>query len=260
MHLLLCNDDGVYAEGIRALALELKKEHTITIIAPDSQRSGAGHSFTCNQPICMKEVTVPGLEDIPTYSISGTPLDCVKLGCCNNEFPVDMVVSGINHGGNLGWDVLYSGTFGAAMEAALLGKPAIAVSCYASAPNDFSGAAYAAHCAVSFLVQHPLPSATVLNVNAPDLPLSDIKGVRIAPLCPQVYDLPYPVFTIPNGDRYYFAPGRKLVDFQPEDDLDERWVRDGYITYTPVKADMTAYESMKSLQGIDAVFQQGRKE
>ncbi len=247
MNLLLTNDDGVYAPGIRALALALKEEHSVTIVAPHIQRSGAGHSFTYATPLELKEVTLPGLEDISVFSLTGTPVDCTKLGLSNLGLTIDMVVSGINHGSNLGSDVLYSGTVGAAMEGALLGKQAIAVSNYALNPTDFSAACWAARQAVRYLSHSPLPLGRLLNVNAPDCSEADILGVKIAPLCLQEYEQVYTPFTPPSGKRFFFVPNGKLTQFGPEDDLDERWVQEGYVTITPLGFDLTDRDSLHKM-------------
>lgn len=247
MRILLTNDDGVYAEGIRALALELRQEHEIAIAAPDSQRSGAGHSFTCTRPIEVRKVQLEGLEDVPAFAVSGTPVDCVKLGCNNLGLAVDMVVSGINHGSNLGTDVLYSGTVGAAMEGALLGFPSIAVSSYSLTPREFTAAAKAARWAVGYLLKNPLPRGFLLNVNTPDLPIGAIKGVRTAPLCLQEYNENYTLLEQEGDILRFSVPNGKLTQFGQADDYDERWVREGYAVFTPLWFDITAHAAMKTM-------------
>lgn len=248
MRILLANDDGVFADGIRALAIALRDRHELAIAAPDSQRSGAGHSFTCTQPLSARRVEVPGLAGIPTFAVSGTPVDCVKLGCNNLGLEVDMVVSGINHGSNLGTDVLYSGTVGAAMQGALLGLPAIAISNYAFEPQHLESAAWAARWAVEYLSAHPLPRGTLLNINAPDLPPEAIRGVRTATLCFQTYNEIYPPLpSEEEGLLRFDVPRGKLTETGPEDDHDERWVREGYITFTPLQFDLANHALLHTL-------------
>ncbi len=256
MRLLLTNDDGIFAPGISALALELSKYHDVTIVAPDTQRSGAGHSFTCTSPLCMYEVTLTGLEHVKAYSLSGTPVDCAKIGCHNLDIEIDAVVSGINHGSNLGSDVLYSGTVGGAMEGALLGKQAVAVSCYAHAPKDFSSATWAAKCAVDYIEQNPLKPGHILNVNAPDCSREELKGVKVAPLCLQEYDNKYAQYTAPSGAKYFFVPFGKLTKFGDDDHIDERYVREGYATVTPLGFDLGDHAHMKQMD-ISAFFSIG---
>ncbi len=136
------------------------------------------------------------------------------------------------------------GTVGAAMEAALSGLPAIAVSCAAHNPVDFSAAARAALWAVDYVKQNPLPRNMVLNLNAPELPISEIKGIRLASLCLQKYENTHACFEAPGGMKYFFAPFGKLTEVSEHDDNDEKWIRDGYVTLTPIHYDITCYSYM----------------
>ncbi len=252
MNILLSNDDGIFAEGLRALAEELRHFHKIVVVAPDSQRSGTSHACTYAEPVCVKKVQLPTMPDIPAFSTSGTPADCVRLGCTSLGFDVDLVVSGINHGANLGTHVLYSGTVGAAMEAVLGGKPAIAMSCYSWKPADFSAAARVALWAVSHVEQNPLPSGMLLNVNVPELPVAEIKGVRLTGLYRQAYEEKHVQFTDPLGHKTYFW--MSPTDRPPiEDgtDIDERWVQNGYVTLTPIHYDITCYSYMSGMDVSD---------
>ncbi len=246
MNLLISNDDGVFSAGIRALAQELKSRHHVTVVAPESQKSGGSHAITCTQPVRVRKVTLPGLEDVEAYAADGTPADCVRLGCTSLDIVVDMVVSGINHGGNLGTDVLYSGTVGAAMEGAILGKPALATSCNNHFPNDFSAASRAALWAVDYLFQNPMPKGMLLNLNAPDIAAADVKGVKLARLCLQQYEYRHAQFTDPSGLRYFWTPFGKLTECDGLD-IDERWVREGYVTLTPIHYDIACYNYMKHM-------------
>ena len=247
MNLLISNDDGVFSAGISALAQELKNHYHITIVAPESQRSGGSHAITCAKPVRVRKVTLPGLEDIDAYAVDGTPADCVRLGCTSLGVDVDMVVSGINHGGNLGTDVLYSGTFGAAMEGAILGKAALATSCNNHFPNDFTAASRGALWAVDYLFRNPMPKGMVLNLNAPDISATDVRGVKIAGLCLQQYDYKHAQFTDPSGLKYFWTPSGKLTECAEEDTTDEKWVREGYITLTPIHYDIACYAYMEKI-------------
>jgi len=247
MNLLLSNDDGIYAAGIRFLAQELKNHYNITIVAPESQKSGASHSLTCIKPVRVRQITLPELPDIPAYAVEGTPADCVRIGCTSLEIPVDLVVSGINHGANLGSDVLYSGTVGAAMEGALIGKPALAVSCYPIQPVDFSAASRAALWTIEYMRRNPLPQGMILNLNAPELPISEIKGLRLAGLELQKYEELHAQFEDPFGARYFWAPLGKITEPSKHDYTDERYVQEGYVTLTPIHYDIACYSYMKSM-------------
>ena len=177
MNILVSNDDGYRAVGIQKLAAALRPLGNITVIAPDRNRSAASNSLTLENPLRVY------LEDSPEneehYSVNGTPTDCVHLaitGLISNN--ADMVVSGINHGANLGDDVLYSGTVAAAMEGRFLGLPAIAFSLVSSSSENMDAAARVAFDIVSKLDKHQLSGDTILNVNIPDLPYSEIKGYK----------------------------------------------------------------------------------
>ncbi|MDL2258635.1 5'/3'-nucleotidase SurE [Eubacteriales bacterium OttesenSCG-928-K08] len=256
MNLLLSNDDGVFSAGMLALARELAPHHNIRIVAPDTQRSGAGHGVTFVTPVRVKKVTLPDLPDVPAYEASGTPADCVRLGCTGLDFDVDMVISGINHGANLGSDVLYSGTVGAAMEGALLGLPAIATSSYNHFTIDFSAAARATLLAIEYVRKHPLPKGMILNLNAPELPISEIKGIKFAGLCLQTYDAKYAKFDDPFGMTYYWMPIEKSSTAfeQCDKNYDESWVREGYVTLTPIHYDITNYAYLKTMRPEDFDF------
>lgn len=247
--IILSNDDGIDAKGIAALANELKAHYELMIVAPDSERSGAGHSMTISEPLHVKQVYLPGLEEIPAFCVSGTPVDCVKLGCNSLGFEPDMVISGINHGSNLGTDVLYSGTVSAAMEGALLNRPAIAVSTDARVPKHLDTAAKIARWVAAYVQTHPLPSGMVLNVNVPDL--EKVKGLQATGLCFQQYDHHYIERFDPRGNRYFWTPSEKLTQCAPDAQNDERYVRDGYAVVTPLHFDLTDYQYLSKMDLSD---------
>ena len=198
-YLLISNDDGVTAGGINFLIEALRPVADLLVVAPDSPRSGQGCAITPTHPLIVRDVRCePGLR---VYACNGTPVDCVRLAL-GNLFPKpDIVLSGINHGGNLGTDTLYSGTVAAAHEAALLGHQAIAVSCMGHRPAHLDTAAFVARRAAEYLLAHPLPFGVVLNINVPDLPLSALKGVRTAPLSVVQYALRFEEREDPYGGR-----------------------------------------------------------
>lgn len=177
MKILVSNDDGVLAPGIKILANELATLGEVKVVAPDRNRSGASNSLTLTQPLRVKQL------DNGYYSVDGTPTDCVHLALTGFLEPIaDIVVSGINEGANLGDDVLYSGTVAAAMEGRYLGLPAIAVSMVGDNIQHYETAAIIAKELVMKLSVNKLPSQTILNVNVPDLPLNQIKGLQVTRL------------------------------------------------------------------------------
>ena len=240
MRLLLVNDDGVFASGVYALAEQLKQKHTVAVVAPDSERSATGRSMTLDTPLRVERVKLLDLEDIDAYSVSGTPVDCARLGI-STLFPnPDMVISGINMGHNLSTDILYSGTVGAAAEAALLGLPALAVSNCSYFPKYLQTSAVAAEIAADYLLEHPLPFGHLLSINTPDLPFPEIRGFRTCRTGRVGYPLEYETRQLEDGTFGYLpARGRICLDDAP--DTDEAAIREGFISVTPIGFDMTAY-------------------
>ena len=250
MKLLLSNDDGVFAGGICALAAELSKTHEIMISAPDRERSAVSRAMTLSEPLRATKAHLEGLPDIPAFAVSGTPVDCVRLAL-GNLFPApDIVVSGINHGPNLGTDTLYSGTVAAAHEAALLGYQAIAVSSMSRKAEFYDTAARIAAFAVEYIAKRPLPFGSVLNVNVPSLPFEELKGVKVTPLCVEQYTLAYVERVDPFGRKYYWTP-RGCETRSEGLDVDDRWVREGYVTLTPLNYDLTLYPRMNEMKSQD---------
>lgn len=247
MRILIANDDGIQAEGLHALARELSKQFEVVIAAPSEQRSAASHCFTYTPPVRAEKVVLPDLPEIPAYAIYGTPVDCVRLGTSTLFEHVDMVVSGINHGSNTGTDVLHSGTIGAAMEAALSGIPAVAVSNYAGKPTDFSAAAQSARMAVNYLLKHPLPQGIFLSINSPDGPMDQTKGFYKGRICRLHYITKYEHIVSPYQQNYYFRHVTSFTTDPADADADDEMVQSGYIVLTPLKFDLTDYAAMEQL-------------
>lgn len=245
MRILLSNDDGLFSPGIRALAELFHLEHEVFMAAPDTERSGASHSFTFSSPLRMTETRLDGLCDVPAYAISGTPVDCVKIGLANLGFIPDIVISGINIGANLGTDTFYSGTVSAAMEAALLGVPAIAVSICSFKPMHLSAAALAAKEAIPYLEKC---KDLLLNVNVPDLPFEQLKGMKWTRLSKQVYASEMIERTDPHMRKYYWMPAERLTSCAPDEDSDERWTREGYVALTPLLTNLTDAASLSCME------------
>ena len=211
MNLLLANDDGIQARGLKELAAALSEQGTVYIAAPDGQRSASGHSITVSRPVRLTEVPYEGAAG--ALAISGTPADCVKLGIryfAAKNIPIDVVFSGINHGGNLGTDTLYSGTVSAAIEGALCGKPSVAVSVNSHQPVYFGGACRLAVQMLQVLKERDL-GVTTLNLNVPDLPEEQIKGVRYTRLGMREYDEWFSQEETASGETQYRYGGSTKI-------------------------------------------------
>lgn len=189
MHLLLTNDDGIEAPGIRALWQELSQIARITVVAPDSEKSASSQAITVHHPIWVDKHCIDN-QNICAWRVGGTPTDCVKvaLEALMVDDQPDIVVSGINQGSNMGTDVLYSGTVSAAIEGALHGLPAVAMSLDSWQPIDFGPAARVARKIVETMINRSLPPNTLLNVNVPALPEKQLKGIAITKLGVRNYE------------------------------------------------------------------------
>ena len=246
MRILVSNDDGVDAPGIRILSAGLREAgHEVVVVAPDRDRSGASNSLTLDMPIRVVQV------DADTWRVHGTPTDCVHLaltGMFQDRAEPDMVVSGINNAANLGDDVIYSGTVSAAMEGRFLGLPAVAVSLASRDhdPRHFETAARAAVRIVARLASDPLPADTILNVNVPDIEWRAVSGYEATRLgnrhraegC-----IPAPD---PRGRAFYWiGPAGPEQDAGPGTDFDA--VRRGAISVTPIKVDLTRYQALEQV-------------
>ncbi|MEH6649645.1 MAG: 5'/3'-nucleotidase SurE [Motiliproteus sp.] len=239
MRILISNDDGVHACGLSTLAQRLAESFTVKVVAPDRDRSGASNSLTLDRPL------EPAYMDSGYISINGTPTDCVHLGISGLfDFEPEMVVSGINKGANLGDDVLYSGTVAAAMEGRYLLRPSIAISLAGS--QHF---AVAADYLAEFLPQLGrlnLAPRTVLNINVPDLPRDQIKGVYVTRLGHR-FLASEPVRSVdPRGrERFWISAAGDAEDAGPGTDFYA--VEQGYISITPLQPDMTQYSDFDNL-------------
>jgi len=246
MKILVSNDDGVYAEGLSVLAESLNNIAKIRIVAPDRNRSGASNSLTLDRPIRVK--TLPN----GAISVEGTPTDCVHLGITGLlEQRPDMVVSGINEGGNLGDDVLYSGTVAAAMEGRSLGLPAIAFSLadknhHQTTHYHYETAGAVALQLVKRLRAHPLPASTILNVNVPNLPLEKLKGFEITRLGTRHVAERTIAQVDPRGHTvYWIGPAGLEQDAGPGTDFHA--ISTDHVSITPMQVDLTHYQAFDSL-------------
>jgi len=247
LRVLICNDDGINAEGIFALTQEMKKVAEVTVVAPDKQQSAVGHAITVNYP--LRAVPYHKNNDFFGYAVEGTPADCVKLGVrfLMKEKP-DLVMSGINHGSNTAINIIYSGTVSAATEGMILGIPSIAVSLAAYQDLDFTYAAKFSARLALLVAEKGLPHGTLLNVNIPNVPESEIKGVMITKQGISVWNDRFDVRRDPANREYFWLTGSMNV-MDTEDDTDQIAIKNNYVSVTPVKYDLTnrdLFEEMKN--------------
>ena len=238
MKILISNDDGYMAEGIKALAEAMSSLGDITVVAPDRNRSGASNSLTLENPLRVNQL------DNGVYRVEGTPTDCVHLaitGLLDDE--PDMVIAGINAGANLGDDVLYSGTVAAAIEGRFLGLPAIAVSLNGHTATHFETAAWAAKKLVEQLQKSSLPADTILNVNVPDIPIDEVIGFESTRLGRRHKAEPVIKELDPRGrPMYWVGPAGEEEDAGPGTDFDA--VNRGAVSITPLQIDLTRYDAI----------------
>ena len=241
---MLSNDDGVLAPGLEVLYTELQKTGKVMVVAPDRNRSGASNSLTLDNPIRMR------VMDNGFYAVDGTPTDCVHLaitGLVNTE--PDMVISGINAGGNLGDDVIYSGTVAAAMEGRFLGLPSIAVSLVGDELKHYQSAAKAVAKLLANQDFLKLNTDSIFNVNVPDLPWDKIKGFKIARLGSRHKSEPVVKGSDPRGRPiYWVGPAGKEQDATADTDFFA--VNEGFVSITPLHVDLTCYKTFADLQGF----------
>jgi 5'-nucleotidase len=247
LHILVCNDDGINSEGIYALVTELKKIADVTVIAPASQQSAVGHAITVSYP--LRAVPFHKNGDFFGTAVEGTPADCVKLGIgfLLKEKP-DLVISGINHGSNTAVNIIYSGTVSAATEGTLLGIPSIAMSLTSYTNLDFTYSARFAAKLALLVAERGLPAGTLLNVNVPNIPESDIKGVMITKQGISIWQDRFDVRRDPANREYFWLTGTMNV-IDTDEDTDQIAVKNHYISVTPVHYDLTdrkLFEQMKS--------------
>ncbi|NUN63791.1 5'/3'-nucleotidase SurE [Pseudanabaena biceps] len=249
MRILISNDDGIYAPGVRALAEALSDtEHKITVVCPDRERSATGHALTLQEPLRVDQISGIYPSNIEAWACSGTPSDTVKLAldALLSDRP-DLVLSGINRGANLGTDVLYSGTVSAAMEGVLEGVPSIAFSLASFAHLDFSAAANFAKKMVKAIAERPLKETILLNVNIPAIAEEDICGAVVTRLGIRRYRDQFEKRVDPRGKTYYWLSG-VIIEEEADADTDIQAIRDNYVAITPLKYDLTYATAMSSLQ------------
>ncbi len=246
--ILVTNDDGVHSPGIIALYRTMKNLGDAYIVAPDRERSAAGHSLTLHRPLKVEEIR----EHV--YSINGTPTDCVTLGI-NKLLPKKpaLIVSGINRGANLGDDITYSGTVSAAMEGTIFGIPSIAFSLISDKHYHFDTASFFALKIASLVLDHSLPYDTLLNINIPNVRKEEIKGVKFTRQGKRVYDDSIQETYNPWGEKHYWIGGGKPY-WEHGADTDIEAIQTNFISVTPIHLDLTNFDALSFLREKWAVL------
>jgi len=250
--ILVTNDDGITASGIRALVEVAASIGTPLVVAPDSPQSGMGHAITIHNPLRIKEETI--FDGIEAYSCSGTPVDCVKLArnvILKGRQMADLCVSGINHGSNVAINILYSGTMSAAMEGSLEGIPSIGFSLLDFAQDaDFeSGKPYIKQI-MEYALSNGFGESKLLNVNIPKLPFAELKGIKVCRQANAGWKEDFIESTDPSGRKYYWMSG----EFRNDDsgiDTDVSALENGYISVVPCGHDLTHYKSIQSIKALE---------
>jgi 5'-nucleotidase len=247
MHILLTNDDGIFAPGLAAIYKQLVTLGDITVVAPASSRSGASHSITFHHPFVCNKADINGL--FTGYSVEGSPADCVKLAVLelSKNRPFDMLVSGINNGANAGIDVYYSGTVAAAMEGVFFDIPSVAFSMANEEKMDYELAGKQCFGILEKLM--PVQNGSVININIPRTSKGKAKGVKVVPLSKEGYDDHYEITTNEQGQTVYQLCGDVLHDKQIHTDV--TCLRDGYISITALSSKMMDHERTEQLKEID---------
>jgi 5'-nucleotidase len=256
MRILLTNDDGIFARGLKALHEELSREAECLIVAPEVERSAVGHAITLFRPLMVRAVSRNGSPF--GYAVNGTPADCVKIGIKEiAQEPIDLVVSGINLGANVGINVIYSGTVSAATEGAIMGVPAMAISLNTyREPADYSFAArFARKMARYMLADNPLRHIP-LNINVPALPEEEIRGIAVTRQGKARLIECFERRVDPRDNVYYWLAGETQMSDEEEADTDASALRRGMISLTPIDYDLTRRDAMGALEtSIRSIFE-----
>ncbi len=249
--ILVTNDDGITAGGIKALIEVASQLGQVVVVSPDSPQSGMGHAITISNPLWLRETSIFG-PDIEAFECSGTPVDCVKLAksvVLHDRLPA-LCVSGINHGSNASTNILYSGTLSAAMEASLEGIPSIGFSLLDYRHDaDFKPAQSFVRRIMEYVLANGLAEGSLLNVNIPALPEKEIKGIRICRQANARWTEEFQQNIDPRGRTYYWMTG-KFQNMDDHADADVRALEEGYISVVPSMHDLTNYRAIPSLQGL----------
>ena len=253
MRILVTNDDGIHSPGIAALAKALAAIGEVWVVAPDRERTAVAHAVTLHKPLRLHQL---GRR---MYAVNGTPVDCVNLALVKvMPTPPAIIVSGINKGVNLGDDVMYSGTVSAAMEGTILGIPSVAVSQEGLDKFRFDvGASYAARVA-RLVLAHGLPEETLVNVNIPNRPRREIRGVRVTCLSRRRFHNPIIEKLDPHGRKYYWIAGER-ISWSRSKDADHEALEEGFVSITPIHLDTTHYGVLDRFRAWEPIMNRGIK-
>lgn len=245
-HILISNDDGIHAPGILNLVEAAQEFGEVTVVAPNSPQSGMGHAITIGKPLHVYEESLK--NGLNGYALSGTPADCVKFATgVIMDSPPDLVLSGINHGSNSSISSIYSGTLSAAREAAMQGLPAIGFSlCHWPHDADMTASKAVAKVIIQAALEAPLGTGQLLNVNIPDLPLEELKGIMITKQAKGRWVEEFDEREDPYGRKYYWLTGNYHLQDEGTDS-DEYALRNGYVSVTPMMHDLTAYPMRETI-------------
>ena len=248
-HVLISNDDGIDAKGIGVLAAAISSldGYRVTVVAPHDQQSASSHSLTLTSPLRIIELA----KD--RYAVTGTPTDTVLIAIekiLRDDRP-DIVMSGINHGANMGEDVIYSGTVAAAMEGTMFNIPSYAFSLAAWHPTDFSGATEFIRASIDEILAFPLRKGSMLNINIPDGPAANIKGIRVTRLGNRVYNNAITEQIDPHGKPYLWIGGSGGPTWERQNGTDYNAVDDGYVSLTPLLVDLTHYGLQQEMKFLE---------
>lgn len=245
MNILLTNDDGLHAEGMKALMAAVPKGARAVVAAPANQRSASSHSITLGQHLRVEEDVLNGIK---RYAVHGTPADCVKFALAGiKDFYPDVIFSGINHGSNTGVSVFYSGTISAAREGFINRVPAVALSLCSSVCEDFSGSIDIARKLMEGYLRNEIPKDVMLSVNIPPLPLDKIKGIKATKQAASHFIEEFVPEKEHEGKKVFTLAG-EIEIFDPDGTSDEEAVADGYISITPLIIDLTDYRYLKHFE------------
>lgn len=246
--ILVTNDDGIYAPGIKFLAEVAARFGEVLVVAPDKPQSGTGHAITINSSLRIQKTNYHNVE--VEYACSGTPVDCVKMAVNHilKKRP-DLILSGVNHGSNSSVNVIYSGTMSAALEGALEGAPSIGFSlCDYAMDADFTQAEKFISQIIEQSLKHKMPKGVCLNVNIPKLNTGELKGIKVVRQAKGNWVERFQERQDPYGRNYYWLMG-EFVNFEPEaKDTDEWALANGYISIVPTQADLTAHDTLNNLK------------
>ena len=251
--ILVTNDDGIFAPGIKALVSVARKYGEVVVVAPDSAQSGQGHAITLTAPLRLNKVDA--FEGIEAYECSGTPVDCVKLAksVVLRNRQIDLCVSGINHGSNASINIIYSGTMSAAMEASLEGIPSIGFSYLDYAHDaDFTTPKHFTDLIISHAIQHSLGDALLLNVNIPKISVEEVKGIKVCKQADGNWTEEFVESKDPRGETYYWMTGEFIWENKDEDS--DIWaLNNGYVSVVPSMHDLTDHKALSSIKIMESV-------